>query len=537
MIDVRRPAPIVVLCLALALVPGPGLAFAKGVASRAQSPLARLRAEVEQFYQERQETEWASWTGGVESRLADVYARHADLFTLGSIAQARAAAAAAPPADRKALTYLRRYLEGEFVGRQAAALEDSVANVLMAATVPADTGRVPYFQVSSWISNQADHAKRLAAYAAQDSLLDALKPLHQARLDLVRREAAKLGYASRFEFYQAQKGIRFADLEKEVRAFLAETQGIYDTVLTAITAQQLGMERSALRRPDVSRINRLKDFDESFPSKQLLPVTVKTFAALGVDVSRQRNIRVDAEVRQAKNPRAACFPVRVPEDIRISVEPIGGLQDYEALFHEMGHAEHAAYTRQRQAELRILGSDAFPECMAFAAEYLVEEPAWIRTYLEMDPPEIKRYASQAAFLRLMLVRRYAGKFLYEMDLHRGGVKPELAYARNMQAALLIPMDEHDARRCYDEDEGFYEADYLQAWFLEALLKARLRAKFGPLYFLKREAGDELKALWATGTQLSGPELARRLGATRLDHRPLARQLRSAIVGGADVEAN
>src|SRR5437773_308928 len=85
-------------------------------------------------------------------------------------------------------------------------------------------------------------SRRMQAFLAQDSLLDALKPLYQAGLDLTLREAGKLGYQSRYDFYQEQKGVRFTDLEKEVRAFLAETQGMYDTVLTAMVEQELGMK-------------------------------------------------------------------------------------------------------------------------------------------------------------------------------------------------------------------------------------------------------------------------------------------------------
>ena len=518
--------------------PAATAAAARGRAAAASDPVAALESEVEQFLREREEANWDTWSNGAGSRQAEIYSRHPHLFTRETLARVRAAVARArAPQDKKALTYLRRFLEGEFVSQQAAVLEDSIANVMLSATVAVDTGRVPYFQISGWLSNQPDHARRLAAYAAQDSVLDALKPLYQARLELVRREAARLGYPSRFHFYQDQKGISFPELEREVRAFLSDTQGMYDTLLILLARDQLALPAAEVRRADINRINRLRGFDEYFPRDQLLPSLTRSFADLGVDLSRQRNIRLDVEDRPGKNPRAACFAVHVPDDIRVSVEPVGGLQDYEAVFHEMGHAEHAAYTRQARIELRSLGSSAFGECMAFAHEYLLEDPGWLATHLQVERYDLQHLAPQAAGLRLMLVRRYAGKFLYQMDLHRGGVKPEDAYLSNMRLALRYPMDEHDARRCYEDDEGFYEADYLQAWFLEAMLVAHLEARYGPRYFQRREAGEELKALWATGQELSGPELARRLGATHVDHRPLAAQLRAAIEGPVRAEGD
>lgn len=473
--------------------------------------------------------DWNSWAEGAESRQAQLYSRFPSLFTVSNIQLVRRSAQEAHgPRDRKALVFLKRYLEGEYLARQTASIQDSITNLMESATVPLDSTRVGYFRVSSILANELKHPRRLAAYRAQDSVLDMVNPLYIQKLQIERREAARLGYRSMYDFYEEQKGIRFTDLEKLVREFLAATEGMYDTGLTIMSHSQLNMDRSDLRRADIPAMNRLLRFDEYFAKDSLVADMKKAWRGVGVEVDSQPNVHIDTALRERKNPRAACFPVRIPDDIRVSVKPIGGMQDFEALYHEMGHAEHYAFTRQGKMEFRRLGTNAYTECMAFLNEYLLEDPSYVGTQLLMEGPDFRPYIGQAAFLRLLLIRRYAGKFLYEMDLHRGNVQPEVAYLHDMQAALAYDMDEHDARRCYDDDEGFYEADYLQAWFLEAMVRQVLRQKFGPRYFLDPAAGKFLKTLWAPGQELTPDELAVRLGYAKLEWTPLNRQLRYLI---------
>ena len=103
------------------------------------------------------------------------------------------------------------------------------------------------------------------------------------------------------------------------------------------------------------------------------------------------------------------------------IAPHGGRDDYAALFHEGGHAEHYAHTDPELAfEFRMLGDNSVTESFAFLLQHLVEEPRWMRKRLGVEDPEAAVAHARAA--RLALLRRYAAKLAYELELHGGSAE-------------------------------------------------------------------------------------------------------------------
>jgi hypothetical protein len=150
-----------------------------------------------------------------------------------------------------------------------------------------------------------------------------------------------------------------------------------------------------------------------------VPVFAETLAGLGLDLSAQGNVHLDTESRPTKSPRAFCSPVRVPDEVYLVISPVGGHEDFAALFHEGGHTEHYANTEPGLPfEFRHLGDNGVTESFAFLLEGLVADPHWLRARApEADPEAV---ASQARAVRLMFLRRYFTKLGYELELHGGG---------------------------------------------------------------------------------------------------------------------
>ncbi len=67
-----------------------------------------------------------------------------------------------------------------------------------------------------------------------------------------------------------------------------------------------------------------------------LPALVQTLADLGIDLHSQRNVHLDLDQRPGKSPRAFCSPIEVPDKVMLVIQPIGGHDDWRALFHEAG---------------------------------------------------------------------------------------------------------------------------------------------------------------------------------------------------------
>src|SRR6185437_8837787 len=133
-------------------------------------------------------------------------------------------------------------------------------------------------------------------------------------------------------------------------------------------------------------------------------------------------------------------------------------------------------------------------------EHLLADPHWARAHL--DGGDLA-YPHFAALYKLFLVRRYAGKLAYELELHAPDARLTdlpARYAAHLSAATAVPYPETDYLE--DVDGGFYCTCYLRAWAFEAQLSEWLRERYGGHWFAQREAGSLVRELWELGQSLN-----------------------------------
>jgi hypothetical protein len=303
------------------------------------------------------------------------------------------------------------------------------------------------------------------------------------------------------------KGSDLDALAEQTRAFLAASEEPYEPLVDPELRRTLGVGLADLRRSDLARFFRVAEADASFPEDRLVPSFRETLAGMGIDLEAQPNVLLDVERRPQKSPRAFCAPVHVPGEVHLVVPPIGGRDDYLALFHEGGHAEHfGSVDPGLRWEFRQLGDYAVTEAFAFLLEHLVEEPVWLERRLGIEDAGDLESHNRAQ--RLVMLRRYCAKLDYELELHGGhgslDALPERYAARLSQA---IRVEWPAVMWLTDVDPAFYVANYLRAWSLETHLRGVLEERFGELWFEEAEAGAFLVGLWRQGQRLTAEEMA------------------------------
>jgi hypothetical protein len=382
-----------------------------------------------------------------------------------------------------------------------------------------DGSSIAFRQATVEQANEPDAARRGTIERARlAATAEHLAPLYAEMLERQHAAAATLGYPSYREMCARVKGIDLAVLQAQTDAFAAATAARYRELLEPELQHTLGMGLTDLRRADLPRFFRAPEQDALFPAHALVPSLTQTLEGLGLGDSA--GVILDTEPRRHKSPRAFCAPVRVPDEVYLVIAPVGGRDDFSALFHEAGHAHHYAHVaRGHPFEFRHLGDNSITEAFAFLLQHLVEDPLWLERRLGVaDPGPAVAYARAH---RLLYLRRYTGKFAYEMELHGEGAVLEAMparYAQLLGEALQIPWSAETFLA--DVDPGFYSACYLRAWALEAQLRGALRERFGPLWFESREAGEMLRTLWSEGQRRSPDELLASFDGDPLDFRAL-----------------
>ena len=490
-----------------------------------------LRERVENLSVAKTKMEYDSWVFGERSNLDSLYATDSSLFTVENIRLVERAVGAEPDSvQQKRLRYLHRQLITEYLSLRTAGLRDQVVNFEAGATVHVDGETIPYRQVSVLIANESSQSRRASLSVAMDPLFDTLNVRLREIEETNRSIAKELGFSSFNAMIADIKSLSLDEMRRMCEEFLSSTDSLYDTLLRDMLEQKLDLTREHFYSYDVAALFRAKEFDLYFPADSVLPLVTTTYRGLGIDIDTQRNLKIDATSRPTKNPRAACFAVEVPTDIRLTIKPAGGYDDVAALLHEMGHGQHYANTKEHAFEFRYLGEPTVTEAFAFLSEYLLDNQAWLRVHTTMPVPVLKDFVRFEAFHRLYYVRRYTAKLLYEVRLHAGEENlPSLYTALQSRAVGWIPTPSDAKRYLIDVDDNLYSAGYLRAWFLEAQLNTKLRQDFGANWFEDPRAGEFLRSLWAYGDRLNGDELAHTLGYAAIIPGPLLEEINSMVL--------
>ena len=259
----------------------------------------------------------------------------------------------------------------------------------------------------------------------------------------------------------------------------------------------------------------------------MLPALEATLGDLGVDLRSQTNVHLDLESRPSKTPRAFCAPIEVPGKVMLVIQPIGGKDDWEALFHEAGHTEHYAHTSgDLPMEHRRLGDMAVTEGWAALLEHLVTDRAWLNRRLDVPRPQDLAY--DGAISLLYFVRRYSAKLLYEIEFFQADDLPSMRprYFEILSDALKIPVNPESYLD--DIDGSFYVIGYLRSWAFEAQLREFLRSEFGNEWFARRETGDLLRELWSLGQGPTADELLKDVTGATLEMASVAERIREGI---------
>jgi hypothetical protein len=428
--------------------------------------------------------------------------------------------------DRRVRELWRFACQGH-LGNLTRDYDERTARLEAELTASVGGDEIPFRMLRPTIANEADRAKRQRLEHARNALTEEhLLPVQLEAAEVVRDAVHALGAPDYVELHR-RFGFRLDELGEQCRAFLDATERLWEDAGDRLFRGRVGIGLAEAQRFDVARVFRAPEWDPSFPADRMLPALEATLADLGVDLHAQQNVELDVEQREKKTPRAFCSPIEVPQRVVLVIQPIGGVDDWRALFHEAGHTEHFAHTRaDLPVEERRLGDYAVTEGWAMLMEHLVQDAAWLNRRL--DVPRPSQFVAESATGLLYLVRRYCAKVLYELELLAADDPRPLQarYVELLGEALKIEPSPTDYLG--DVDAGFYSTEYVRAWAFEAGLKRFFREKFGSTWFTRRDAGSLLRELWSEGQRPTADELLKELTSAEIELEAVAEYVRDSI---------
>jgi len=487
--------------------------------------LDAYRDQADRFIAELDEEFYLHYAGLKDSfDLVPIYQRHANLTELD---QVKSIGLAVNGGSR--VRELWRFACEGYFGDLTRDHAEKLAELESELQVSVNGEEIPYRMVRPALANEPDRDKRRELDQRANEILDEhMNALHLDAAQIVQQGARDLEFTNYLELYRkALPSSALDDLADQCRVFLDSTEKLYETAADKLFRDRVGVSLSEAERWDVPRLFRAPEWDPMFPADRMVPALEGTLADLGIDLKSQVNVTLDLDERPNKSPRAFCAPIEVPDRVVLVIQPIGGPDDWRALFHEAGHTEHFAHTsRDLSMEEKRLGDNAVTEGWAMLLQHLTDEPAWLTRRLDFPRPA--EYAVEGATGLLYFVRRYAAKILYEIEFHAA---EDVTTMRDRYTELLsdaLKIEVTPANYLADIDSGFYVSSYLRSWAFEAQLRAYLKEKFGSKWFATRDAGSLLRELWGEGQRMRAEEMLKEVTGSTLEMEAVADRVREVL---------
>jgi hypothetical protein len=482
-----------------------------------------FRSGADRFLAELDEEYYLHYAGlKPDFELRPIYERHADLTDLDTVKRLGGAVQ-----GRENLELFRFGCEG-YLGELTREHAEKIASLETTLEIAHGGETVGYRMLPPTIANEPDRATRTRLEAARNELTDEhLNPLYVDAVATTQRAVPELGAPNYFLLYRDRLAMELEGLAAQCRSFLDSTEALYEDSMDRALREQIGIGLAEAERHDLRRFFRGSSWDSAFPADRMLPALRGTLADLGIDLDAQSNVHLDVEARPTKTPRAFCAPIEVPGKVMLVIQPMGGPDDWHALFHEAGHAEHFAFTSSTlKMEEKRLGDNAVTEGWAMLLEHLVDDRGWLTRMLSFPRPQ--EFAAEGAVNLLFFVRRYSAKLLYEIEFHAAD-DPTTMRSRYVELlADAIKVEPSDTDYLSDIDSGYYVTSYLRSWAFEAQLSTFLREEFGSDWFARREAGSLLKELWELGQQPTADELLKDVTGAPIELEAVADKIRAAL---------
>ena len=448
--------------------------------------IRKVRRETEAFVRAVSKEFYLNWSGQKpEMDTSSIYKRHEGLFRKELLEDLRARRKEATGEDGRRLRLLQSALTDEALQHAVTAWSDRRATEEATREVRVDGESIPYRLAAVKQQNEDDRGRRGRIFDARMKVVHDLNGILVERWEKLHAFAMDLGYDHYAHLFADIKGIDLARLQAILARFLAQTDSLYVDTMDAML-KPLGLTIDAAEAHDINYLFRGKQFDASFRKEEAVPVLRRTLKGLGFDLDRQTNIRLDVEERPSKSPRAFCSALEVPDDIVLVLMPHGGHDDFATILHEAGHAEHFGNTAKKLSfEYRYLGDNSVTEGWAFVLEYIALDPEWLRAHVGLE--DAGAFLAFTHAFKLFMMRRYAAKLNYELELHTKGVDGmEATYAAELGKVLRfrVPPEQY----LVDLDDGFYASQYLRAWIFDAQMRAALREEHGDAWWSTPAAG-------------------------------------------------
>ena len=482
-----------------------------------QNTISEIRAASDKLLKELNVEKYSNLSGlKLDSDQEGIFRKYPDFKDPGPFQSIKAR----EPEDaneEKGLRLIHSFLAKTYLEGASAKLRDQILNAESRAFITYDKRSIHYRSVLDRIKNEPKKSVRKELDEKRRELVSRINPLYLKLFETFNRESEELGFPTYMKLCDDADCLELSKLREMAKLFLSDTDYIYRDLLKWFLFKRMELKLEDLTSSDLHHLFSSYELRANFPESLTVLIAKRLFSEMGIEITK--DLKIDSEKRSGKISGSFCLPLEVPNQILCSINPSGGVENYESYLRTLGKALCYSQTEPGESfEFRMLAEPKYLEIFSHLFENLIYQPKWIKRYLKRDPG---RDFLEFLYLRkLSILRCYCGKLIYEFLIHEDGEYKDKSehYSQTLKEATFAKHDKADY--LIDIEPFFYSAVFVNASLIEVSFRSFLREAFDEEWWRKREAGHFLLNLWKDGGRITSKDIAAKCGIKEVDATPL-----------------
>ncbi|MEJ5306573.1 MAG: hypothetical protein WHV63_11600 [Ignavibacteria bacterium] len=423
------------------------------------------------------------------------------------------------------LERLKVFIYEKIVEKETAQLRDQIERLKNEITFSTRKGKFKLDDLKEYLTNESNPRLRKSVY---NSNLNSLENLQKLQIQLLEKRKKIILDSLNFGSYlQFASMIRQEDLSKfysTVNDFISSTNDFYFQQLYELLRIQR-YSQDYFNSSDIYSLTKDPRYERYFKSDSLQNIFLRTFYQIGFKIDSLPNLQIAFEQRDKRKAKLILpvktrgFTIRIPEQSNLILDLANGCESYYKAFSECGKLLPELFTKNEFFEIKYFGGDVIPLTFSNLFGNLLDEEKFLEDNLFNSSRVISNFLKQRSFNKLFNVRKLCADFIVEylmIDSSQTNPDSLIQIYNSILGFNLLPGDK--ARLFLSLNDYFAEVEQLNAIFTEAMMKTRIREKFGNDWFKNSDLRTYLMNFFTKNRELSKDKFLVEIGYYNLDPR-------------------
>lgn len=423
------------------------------------------------------------------------------------------------------LERLKVFIYEKIVEKQTAGLHDRIELTKYFINYPYISGGAKFDDLEKVLANEPNAQRRKYIYNSNERFFEEIKKVN---LKLLRSRNEIIIDSLRFGSYkQFASMVRQENIDKfyqTVRDFISSTNDFYfQQLYELLRLRKFAQDKFyAYDMPYLMRESRLAKY---FKADSVNKIFINSYHNAGFAIDSLPNLKITfyqkdkRKVKEMKDLGTAGFEISIPNENYLYISQTGGCDNYSAMFSESAKLFPSIFSKEQIFEFNYFGGDLLPLTYKNLFSNLLDE----HEYLELNMFHSNLLSSEflkfRAFRKLFALRKLCADFITEylfIDSLQTNIDSLAQIYNSILGFNLTSGDK--SRMLLSLNDYFYEVELINSIFLEAMMKTKIREKFGNQWFNNQNLKSYLLKFIERGRFLTKDKFLIEIGYYNLDPR-------------------